>query len=187
MLTTLYAGPAKYHGPNNYRTKAKCRHWTKFTCNCKGIFRQVFIRGYRLEIHPVMFIFYPALWTVVPLNFSLVKLFSPFEKVHVWNQCVTRGGWVRGYQTDNHLPQIPLQVNVHLFHFMMVQTIYCPFLMVLFYVVGDLRTFFIAENSIFGRAFHDLVFFLTSPEIRLEGAIVHKAGRKLQHNWLSLQ
>jgi hypothetical protein len=64
----------------------KCRHLKTFTC--KGTFRQVFIRVYRLEIADFLHtfshvgIFNPALRSVFSpvarLAFSLVQLSSPF-------------------------------------------------------------------------------------------------------------
>jgi hypothetical protein len=52
----------QHHGLINCKdTKAKGRHLKKLTC--KGTWRQVFIRVYRLEIQPIMLvtIFSPAL------------------------------------------------------------------------------------------------------------------------------
>ncbi len=50
---------------------------------CKGTLQQVFFRVYSLEIQSVMLVFDPALWTVAPLNFSLVQLF-PLPPFPVW-------------------------------------------------------------------------------------------------------
>jgi hypothetical protein len=56
----------------------------------------VFNRVYRLEIQSVMLVFFdPALWTIVPLNFSLVHL-SPLPKdevQYIYRQCVAERGW----------------------------------------------------------------------------------------------
>ncbi len=64
-----------FHGLiNNIDIKATSS--TKFTC--KGILRQVFIRGDRRKFRQSIGIFDPALRTVAPLTFSLVLLSSPF-------------------------------------------------------------------------------------------------------------
>ncbi len=62
---------------NNIETKAKCRHLKKMFC--KGSLRQVFLRV-SLETGDTVChvgIFNPALWTIAPLNFSLVQLSPP--------------------------------------------------------------------------------------------------------------
>jgi len=62
---------------SRHAANAKCRHPKKLTC--KGTFRQVFIRVYRLEIQSVSHvgIFDPALWTVAPFTVSRVPPLTP--------------------------------------------------------------------------------------------------------------
>ncbi len=91
---------------NNIGTKAIVRHLEKYTC--KGTLRLFFFHG--LETWATFShvgIFYPALWTIAPLTFSLVQ-FSPPHPFPVWIsilftriQCERGGGlWGSGPQTN---------------------------------------------------------------------------------------
>ncbi len=102
----------------------------KFTC--KGTLRQVFIRVYRLVIQSQVGIFYPAVWTVVPLTFSLVSS-PPLSLPCVNNytiQCVRGGGGMESYrrwegpQTDIHLSQVPLRVIIFRWRHLALVSIY---------------------------------------------------------------
>ncbi len=62
--------------PSHLSLLSKCRHLKKLTC--KGIFRQAFIRVYRLERQSVMLVFSTRLCKLLPLQaFSLVHLPPP--------------------------------------------------------------------------------------------------------------
>ncbi len=114
----LYNG--KCYGLISYiDSTAKCHHLKNLTC--KGTLRQVSIRVFRLEIQSVMLvgIFDPALWTVAPLTFSLVRLSPSRVSPFIWSdseptklldhpkQNSRRGGGLR--QTDT-CREVPLQV-----------------------------------------------------------------------------
>ncbi len=74
---------------------------------CKGTFRQVFIRVYRLEIHSVMLVFSTQFCELLALSHSLWLNSPPLpcvsKYIYVGMQCVTKGRGIG--QTDKHLPQ----------------------------------------------------------------------------------
>jgi hypothetical protein len=101
------------HGLIDYiDTKAKC-HLKKFTC--KGTLRQVFIRGNRREIQPVMLVFRPISVNCCPSNLlSSLYFNSPpllplpcvsTYTVNTYTVCKWGGVLGSGPHTDKHLPQ----------------------------------------------------------------------------------
>ncbi len=57
-------------------------------------------------------IFYPALWTVAILTYSLI--YSPPSPPSLSEQCVGGGGvWASGPQTEKNLPQSPFAVKCY--------------------------------------------------------------------------
>jgi hypothetical protein len=65
-----------FHSLINYiDTKAKCRHLKELIC--KGTFRQVFIRVYRLEKQSIMLVFSTQLCELLPLLPSLWLAIPP--------------------------------------------------------------------------------------------------------------
>ncbi len=94
---------------NSIDTKAKCLNLEKLTC--KGTLRQVFIRIYRLVIHPIMLVFSTQLCellAVTPFTFPLVSSPPPLS---VWISIqYTRIQCVRGGQI-NICHKVPSQVH----------------------------------------------------------------------------